>query len=283
MKHYLLITALLVFTFTACKEKENIVPQKSTNGNPTSNPPVDNTDYTYIINGLADITIGNLETINIPLYLEFEKGEQKKITLSATGLPEFASASFGPQSGIPGFGTTMSISTSLTTPGSYPITITGTAPDGKTRSYNVQLTVVDKLNCDSFLASAIKTSFTTTLKDSTNTIYVNSNLTTKYDSSSMQMVAMIDNIYLENDSSGTPFISYNKGLYLVVNCAKRTIAIPEQRIQGRRLSSTVAYKDYDMAGSGTIDPAKKMVTIHYYAQDQNGKGTNYTLTAAIDL
>ncbi len=284
MKHYLLITALLVFTFSACKEKENIVPGKNTTNNPTNpNPPVDNTDRTYIINGLSDITIGNKNSINIPIQLEFVGGQQKKVSLMITGLPKYCYASFSPKAGIPGFATTMSISTTLADPGSYPITLTGLSQDGKTREYNLQLTIVDKLDCDSFLPNAVTKSFTTTKKDSKTVIYSQSNMTSKYDSSTKKNVVMIDNLFMQEDSSGTPFISYNKGLYLITNCAKRTVTVPDQRIQGRRLSSTVAYKDYDMSGTGTIDPEKGTITINYYAQDQNGVGNYYTMTTSINL
>ena len=63
------------------------------------------------------------------------------VSLSASGLPSGATASFSLSSGTPSFDSTLTISTSLTTPtGTYTITITGT-DGGKTHSATFSLTV----------------------------------------------------------------------------------------------------------------------------------------------
>jgi|GEM_PF-6451368 len=63
------------------------------------------------------------------------------VSLTASGLPSSASASFSPSSGTPSFNSTMTISTSSSTPaGTYTVTVTGTG-GGLTRTATYSLTV----------------------------------------------------------------------------------------------------------------------------------------------
>ena len=68
-------------------------------------------------------------------------GTTQSVSLSASGLPSGATASFNPSSGNPTFTSTMTISASSTTPtGTYPVTITGTG-GGKSHPTTYTLTV----------------------------------------------------------------------------------------------------------------------------------------------
>ncbi|MFY1573766.1 S8 family peptidase [Verrucosispora sp. WMMD703] len=68
-------------------------------------------------------------------------GSAQSVSLSASGLPSGATASFSPATVTSGGSSTLTISTSASTPaGTYPVTVTGTAASG-TRSATYSLTV----------------------------------------------------------------------------------------------------------------------------------------------
>ncbi|AIC15154.1 InlB B-repeat-containing protein [Nitrososphaera viennensis] len=72
-------------------------------------------------------------------------GYNKIVSLSVSGIPSGVSASFNPQSGVPAFTSTMSISASTSaTPGSYPVTVQAQGQDGKTHSTTFTLKVQAK-------------------------------------------------------------------------------------------------------------------------------------------
>ncbi|WP_148681251.1 InlB B-repeat-containing protein [Candidatus Nitrososphaera gargensis] len=72
-------------------------------------------------------------------------GYNKIVSLSASGIPSGVSASFSPQSGVPAFTSTMSISASTSAaPGSYPVTVQAQGEDGKTHSTTFTLKVQAK-------------------------------------------------------------------------------------------------------------------------------------------
>lgn len=72
-------------------------------------------------------------------------GYNKVVSLSASGVPSGVSVSFNPQSGIPAFTSTMSVSASMSaTPGSYPITVQAQGQDGKVHSMTFTLKVQAK-------------------------------------------------------------------------------------------------------------------------------------------
>ena len=284
MKKYVLITALLALGTTACvKEKDNINPQAPTNTTPTPTPNTNNTDDSYIINGIADIAMGNYDKVSVPLSLEFKSGTQKNITLSVKDLPKYCKAEFTPKTGVPGFNSSLNINTFLADPGSYTITIMGTAEDGKTRIYKLTLTIADKTDCNGLIAKIVTDKFTTTEKDSSKTLHDQTMVSSTYDSSKKMTEVMLNDIYLQSDSSGQPFITYNGSLKITSDCAKRMVTIPMQRLQGRRLTTTIAYKDFDISGTGTIDPEKGTLTIDYTTKDNSSNTSNFTMTVPIKL
>jgi flagellar motility protein MotE (MotC chaperone) len=81
------------------------------------------------------------ESTTVTVSVSSIAGFAELVSLSVTGLPSGASASFIPSSGTPSFTSTMTISTSTTTPtGTYTLTITGSG-GGRTHSRTYELTV----------------------------------------------------------------------------------------------------------------------------------------------
>ena len=86
------------------------------------------------------------------------EGFSSTVSLSASGLPSGATASFSPLSGTPSFTSTLTISASSTTPaGTYMITITGTG-GGKTHSSTYTLTVTTVVSPAEFEVSNLSIS-----------------------------------------------------------------------------------------------------------------------------
>lgn len=111
-------------------------------------------------------------------------GSTQAVTLTATGLPAGATATFSPSSVTSGGSSTLSIATTGATPtGTYPITITGTATSGiHTATYTV--TVTAPVANDFSITPSATTASITTGKSSTVTV------ATKTTSGSAQSVAL---------------------------------------------------------------------------------------------
>jgi len=97
-------------------------------------------DFSVSVNPTSgSVTQGNSTGATVSVSLAGNFGST--VSLTASGLPSDASASFSPSSGTPSFNSTMTISTSSSTPtGTYAITITGTG-GGLTRTAAYSLTV----------------------------------------------------------------------------------------------------------------------------------------------
>jgi len=105
----------------------------------TINPPASIFDFSLSNSGGITLTQGGSGSNTITINLM--SGTSQVVTLSSSGLPSDASASFNPSSGNPTFTSTLTVSTSSSTPsGSYTITITGSG-DGKIRTTQFTLTI----------------------------------------------------------------------------------------------------------------------------------------------
>ncbi len=94
----------------------------------------------------TSVTIGRPttgeNTITAQVTAQPVLGYDKQVTLSATGMPTGVSVSFSPQSGIPEFSSTMTISVDNTAePGTTMITIRGTGEDDTEKSATFELTI----------------------------------------------------------------------------------------------------------------------------------------------
>jgi endoglucanase len=89
----------------------------------------------------GSVTAGSSATATVSTAITSGGGEA--VSLSASGLPSGATASFSPAGVTSGVGATATIATSASTPaGTYPITITGTAASGShTTTYSLTVTV----------------------------------------------------------------------------------------------------------------------------------------------
>ncbi|NLU77993.1 S8 family serine peptidase [Micromonospora sp. HNM0581] len=104
-----------------------------------STPPPTNDFSVSISPTSGSVTAGSSATATVTTATT--NGSAQSVSLSASGLPSGATASFSPASVTSGGSSTVTIDTSASTPaGSYPVTVTGTAASGS-RSATYTLTV----------------------------------------------------------------------------------------------------------------------------------------------
>lgn len=289
MKKIALLLLIASATFTACKKEQRDIVTVNTKPTPVDtsmvDTPVVKLDNTYIINGLADMHIGTVDSMMIPLELMHVGGEQHNVTLSVDGLPNNTMASFMPASGIPGFSTTLMLHTFLAKKGTYPITITGTSAAGMKRSYTVNLEVKEEMSCSSMIASLIGSrNFITGMVDTPGVIHMDTRISTLLNSNDETLI-FLENLYLEDGDSTTTeyFISYtNREVRMEVNCDDMTVTIPQQSVQGVINTPTPAFKDYTISGSGKIDPETKMLKVEYTVTDRLGFSFDYMMYVSLE-
>jgi len=89
-------------------------------------------DYSIEVTGPSTLTVQQGQATAFNLQTLVVSGSTQTVDLSVSGLPPDASFSLSTTSGEPPFGTTLSVQTSLNTPGgSYPIVITGVSDGGQ--------------------------------------------------------------------------------------------------------------------------------------------------------
>ncbi|MBQ1050408.1 S8 family peptidase [Micromonospora sp. C51] len=104
-----------------------------------STPPPTNDFSVSVSPTSGSVTAGSSATATVSTATT--NGSAQSVSLSASGLPSGATASFSPATVTSGGSSTLTISTSTSTPaGTYPVTVTGTAASG-TRSATYSLTV----------------------------------------------------------------------------------------------------------------------------------------------
>ncbi|MFI7551997.1 S8 family peptidase [Micromonospora sediminimaris] len=104
-----------------------------------STPPPTNDFSVSVSPTSGSVTAGSSATATVSTATT--NGSAQSVSLSASGLPSGATASFSPATVTSGGSSTLTISTSASTPaGTYPVTVTGTAASG-TRSATYSLTV----------------------------------------------------------------------------------------------------------------------------------------------
>lgn len=290
MKRIALLLIITATTLASCKKEQRDVV--TVNNPPTT--PVDTTnvpppgpkiDNTYIINGLADMHIGVVDSMMIPLELMHVGGEQHKVTLSISGLPDNAMASFDTKSGIPGYNSNLYLHTFFTKEGTYPLTITGTSESGMIRTYKVNLVVKSDMHCSSLLASLIGSrNFITGNAGQSGVVHMDTRINTLVNSNDETLI-FLEDLYLEDGDSTTNenFVSYT--LYEVqmeINCDDNTVTIPAQNVQGVIQLPTPAFKDYTIFGTGTIDTEDKMLKIEYTVTDRLGFSFDYMTYVSLD-
>lgn len=135
-KAYLLIALACVTVYSCTKHTTTY-----------NNSTVDNSDTTgFVVRGIADMELESRDSIMIPIGVEWVSGPERKLTFSASGLPDSVKATFSPESGY-NFGTTLKIVTKKAALGSSDIKIMVSDSTGVLRTYTVKLTVMPKMQC----------------------------------------------------------------------------------------------------------------------------------------
>ncbi|MCB0699581.1 MAG: hypothetical protein H6551_02500 [Chitinophagales bacterium] len=158
---YLWIPLAALLFFSACTSKP-----ETNNITPGTNNPAQ-TDSSYIVSGLTDISIGLYrDSATLVLGIQHVSGQQLKVNFSVTDLPDGISASLSPQSGIPPFATTVRFQSDYAKPGTYPIKLKGVSESGKVNTYTIDMKVTGNLPPCNTLLSQSAFNLRTTLKGS---------------------------------------------------------------------------------------------------------------------
>jgi len=109
-------------TSNVAPNKIELHPVLDINFNPGSPPPAD-----YFTMSVSPVGVTQGQSASAPISTQVTSGSSQGVTLSASGLPSGASASFSPNPISSGQGSTLTISTSSSTPaGTYTINVKGT-------------------------------------------------------------------------------------------------------------------------------------------------------------
>ena len=107
------------------------------------------TDFNFIITGIKDVSCNIDASLMLPINLHWISGEQHNVVLSASGIPEGVNIEFEEPEGSPDFATNMNIViTQSASAGVYPISVTGTAGNGRIRTYTFDLEINSVLSAE---------------------------------------------------------------------------------------------------------------------------------------
>ena len=183
---YLII--FLVFVFSACKKDEGVY---------------------YNISGLSDV-VYKYDTLNIPIKIDFREGIQEYVQLSVEGLPDNMVASFSTVGGTPSFESVLQLShKGLLQEGNYTISIVGTNVNGKRRTVQFKLKLIE--GCAYSLAGTYLHS------------YVH-----KGDTGFLGLVTLQPDANNPNKINVRNYESKALEFYLLVNCKDSTVDYPLQ-------------------------------------------------------
>lgn len=126
MKHffyYFLAVTVIVTTAFSCKKKASA-------------------PFTYIVNGLTDITVAQTDSISIPIQIQTLTGNAEAVTLSLGGIPSNIATSIIPSTGTPNYNAVIKFKPSAAAAiGTTLISVNSTSASTGTKSYNINLTV----------------------------------------------------------------------------------------------------------------------------------------------
>jgi hypothetical protein len=126
-------------TSNVAPNKIELHPVLDINFNPGSPPP---TNYFTMNTSPSTISVGQGQNTTTSLNTQVTGGSSQSVTLSASGLPSGATASFSPNPINSGQGSTMTISASASTPtGTYTVNVKGTGTS-TTYTTSMNLTVI---------------------------------------------------------------------------------------------------------------------------------------------
>jgi hypothetical protein len=201
-------------------------------------PKTDPNAMKYAIDGIVDTKIAHKGTVVLPLAVTRLSGAQENLTLSVSGLPGGAKATFEPASGIPNFATTLTITTNYTDGGTYDLKVTGKTASDSVKSYTMKLTVEPEpaLGCVEKLTGSYQSK------------YEGSFSGTQTD----QVVATTTKNYIKFQN-----MKYMGDFYATIDCDNHLLDIKFQKTSGG------AY----VMGTGSFDD--KNITLQILIRDQN--------------
>lgn len=273
MKKLLLLAAAFVFTFSACKKKEStILPSPETDT--VYVKPAIRTDSSIAIDGIKEIRTTSWDEYTLPLTIQRIHGLERRVSMSVSGLPEHVKAEFSSTSGYTTFNTNLLLNIMFVTPGTYPLTITGSTDQGK-MDYTVNF-VVDSLTTDE-----CNTKFINQISGAPRTwelaldSVIPANTGINYDPLKKELSVFFLALSYDDDFSKyymTSFSSQPGRVRLTVNCDNGTLEIPAQTVEGYSISGSSS-KTFTISGNGHIDIEKGIYTITYTTQHIDGGNT----------
>lgn len=274
MKKALIIITAALFTLAACDKNEPL---------PAVITPVDSTaqfDSSYVIAGVVDIKMDNIDSNGTPLSINHITGVQKKITLSVTGLPANATVTFAPASGIAPFGTLMSIQTTFAAAGTYPVKLVATPESGTANEYEFTLTVEPEKDCNNYFYTSIESDLEVFASTSSEPYDMSSN-DFYYDEQTKELYIRGELPLREPPQftvSAYKLRATNESEYLKLSadCSNGTINIPSQTVNGFNIQA--GSQDFTVSGTGKILLAEERFEITYSSFSKTDNvTTTYTL------
>lgn len=276
MKTYMLLFALLV-VFAACDKPSTTVDPSKDPNNPQNAP-----DTSFVIAGVADITMGNADTGMVALAISHTGGVQAKLNFSLSGLPANTTSAFDPASGTAPFTTTLEIRTHMAPAGTYPVTLTVTTASGNKKNYSFNLVVQEKTECGLYFFQNSSGQFASIsiLPDGSTTAYTAAEIA--YDNN-WKVLYFVDMPVkpAPDQYISIPSTAVFDHMAFTVDCTNKTLTIPNQVVRGYNASAGPP-QDFVVNGTGTIDWTGKKYTVTYTSVSPSMQTFKFTINGVLN-
>lgn len=276
MKTYTLLFALLI-VFAACDK-----PTISVNPPQGPMPPQIESDTTFVVAGVADVTMGNADSSTLILGITHTAGVQSKLNFSLSGLPANTTSAFDPASGTAPFTTSLTLRTQMAPAGTYPVTLTVTTASGNKKDYSFNLVVQEKTECSQYFFQNSSGQFASIsiLPDGSLTPYTQARIA--YDSN-WKVLYFVD---MPVKPAPYQFISMPATkvfdhIAFTVDCTNKTLNIPSQVVRGYNASAGHP-QNFVVSGTGTIDWTAKKYTVTYTSVSPTMQSFKFTIDGVLN-
>lgn len=253
MKRLALILIVVAATFAACEKKESTPP-----ATPIVVPPAP--DTSYALSGLRNLEMFDIGMVSLPIDLVSVTGQQSRVALSVSGLPEKAKAVFEPAMGIVPYSTTLKIYADLAVAGEYVLTITSIAENGTSIDHKIKLRVNKNTKNDCTISFLQKID-TTAGKISVSTLgtaaLVHDSVRMHYDSLFENTV--VDNLPLMRSAAGN-FTAIGGVAAVRAECNNKRLTL-SGTLRGQDQAGNIQI--FNISGEGTYDEINKVWQITY--------------------
>ena len=210
--------------------------------------------FNYTINGVGNVSVQQGNSGTLPLVVKTLAGTAENVSLSVTGLPTGATATFSAASGTPDFNSTLTIATTAgLAAGTYPIVLKGTSATTTAKTFNFNLVVSGTTGGD--CAADAAGSYTS--MDSCSAT-AGAPVVTKTGTNQIKIANLAGYLTYMIDANAT------------INCTNHTITIPSQAITAIPIPGAM------LSGTGTF--TANSMTIHYTISV-----LTYVVTCKVDL